>query len=282
MATVAECRQRHRELDSPSAALDVDLLLCHVLQQPRYYLYAHDGERLTEEQQQQLDVLLARRQSGEPVAYLIGEAEFWSLKLAVSPATLIPRPDTELLVEWLLETLPAEAALKVLDLGTGTGAIALALASERPAWQLTGVDSQRAAVELAASNAQRLALDVEFLHSDWFAAVSGRRFDVVVSNPPYIAEDDQHLTGPGVKYEPSSALVAGADGLDDIRRIVATAPAFMSPGGVLLLEHGYRQAEAVADILRGGGFVDVETRRDYGANPRATLGRLIGEVDHAR
>ena len=281
MATVAECRQRHRELASPSAALDVDLLLCHVLQQPRYYLYAHDDARLTEQQQQQLDVLLARRQSGEPVAYLIGEAEFWSLKLAVSPATLIPRPDTELLVEWLLETLPADAALKVLDLGTGTGAIALALASERPAWQLTGVDSQRAAVELAASNAQRLALDVEFLHSDWFAAVSGRRFDVVVSNPPYIAEDDEHLSGPGVKYEPSSALVAGADGLDDIRQIVAAAPAFMSPGGVLLLEHGYRQAEAVAAILRGGGFADVKTRRDYGANPRATQGRLIGEVDHA-
>ncbi len=281
MATVAECRKRHSELDSPSAALDVDLLLCHVLRQPRYYLYAHDDVLLTDEQQRKFDTLLARRQSGEPVAYLVGEVEFWSLTLAVSPATLIPRPDTELLVEWLLESLPTDAALKVLDLGTGTGAIALALASERPAWQVCGVDRQREAVELAASNAQRLALDVEFLQSDWFDVLGGRRFDVAVSNPPYIAEDDEHLTGLGVKYEPRSALVAGPDGLDDIRRIVEAAPSFMQAGGLLLLEHGYRQAAAVAAILRGAGFVEVETRRDYGGNPRATRGRFVGEVDHA-
>ncbi|WP_183410199.1 peptide chain release factor N(5)-glutamine methyltransferase [Litorivivens lipolytica] len=277
---IARCRQRRSELDSPSAELDVDLLLCHVLDRPRYYLYAHDDIELTGAQLRAFEALLARRAAGEPIAYLTGVAEFWSLPLKVAPSTLIPRADTELLVEWILEKFSAQTVLRVLDLGTGTGAIALALASERPKWQITGVDLQSAAVELAQANAQALQLPVEFLQSNWFEAVSGRQFDVIVSNPPYIEADDPHLIGPGVAFEPHTALVSGDDGLQDIRQIANDSPAHLAAGGVLLLEHGYRQATPVAAILRDAGFSGVENRRDYGGNPRATWGRLgEGECD---
>lgn len=218
-----------------------------------------------------MEQLLARRIAGEPMAYLTGTAEFWSLTLAADPSTLVPRPDTELLVEWLLERSEHDP-LRVLDLGTGTGAIALALASERPRWEVQAVDQSAEAVALAQRNAAALALErVRIYCSDWFSHVSGR-FDVVVSNPPYIEEGDDHLRRAGVCYEPASALVSGVDGLDAIRLIADQAPDYLTPGGVLLLEHGYCQADAVATILADAGFGGIETRCDLGGNPRATIG----------
>ncbi|SEI67396.1 [protein release factor]-glutamine N5-methyltransferase [Azotobacter beijerinckii] len=217
---------------------------------------------------------LARRRAGEPVAYILGRQGFWSLDLEVAPATLIPRPDTELLVETALALLPATPAA-VLDLGTGTGAIALALAAERPAWRLTGVDRVGEAVALAERNRRRLGLgNADFLQSDWFSALDGRRFDLIASNPPYIATDDPHLVLGDVRFEPASALVAGADGLDDIRRIVAAAPDHLAANGWLLLEHGFEQAGAVRALLAAGGFVEVHSRRDLGGHERISLGRL--------
>ncbi len=218
-----------------------------------------------------MEQLLARRIAGEPMAYLTGTAEFWSLTLATDPSTLVPRPDTELLVEWLLERSENDP-LRVLDLGTGTGAIALALASERPRWQVQAVDQSATAVALAQRNAEALGLErVRMYCSDWFSQVSGS-FDIVVSNPPYIEEGDDHLRRAGVCYEPRSALVSGADGLDAIRLIASQAPNYLAPGGVLLLEHGYHQADAVATILADAGFGGIETRCDLGGNPRATKG----------
>lgn len=275
MPSIADYQQRRVEFaESESAALDIDLLLAEVLDRPRYYLYAHPQHPLSAVQCAELEALIARRRAGEPIAHLLGRAEFWGLALAVSAATLIPRPDTEVLVEWLLELYPPGSECQVLDLGTGTGAIALALASERPRWTVTGVDRVAAAVALARSNAARLGLDrVRFLHSDWFAAIADQRFDIIVSNPPYIEVEDPHLQRGDVRFEPHSALVSGVDGLDDIRRIITAARDHLAPGGALLLEHGYRQAPAIAELLGASGYTDIALRHDYGANPRATLGR---------
>src|SRR5690606_12665811 len=221
--------------------------------------------------------LLQRRRAGEPVAYLLGRQGFWSLDLEVSPDTLIPRPDTELLVETALQLAPA-MPLEVLDLGTGTGAIALALAAERPAWRVTGVDRVEAAVALAARNGQRLGLsNARFQLSHWFDGLGEQRFGLIVSNPPYIAAGDRHLGEGDVRFEPSSALVAGPDGLDDIRRIVAQAPRHLLPGGWLLLEHGFDQGAAVRALLDGAGFVEAHSRRDLAGHERISLGRRPGE-----
>ncbi len=273
MVTISQLRSRRVELPDPdTAALDIDLLLVHVLQKPRYFLHAYPEFELSAEQATVMEQLLARRIAGEPVAYLTGEAEFWSLTLATDPSTLVPRPDTELLVEWLLEEYGDTAEKRVLDLGTGTGAIALALASECPRWQVSAVDQSAQAVALARRNATALGLErVCVSRSDWFDQVVGE-FDIVVSNPPYIEADDAHLQRPGVCFEPASALVSGVDGLDAIRQITRRAPDFLAPGGVLLFEHGYRQAESVAAILRAAGFSRIETRSDLGGNPRATMG----------
>lgn len=216
---------------------------------------------------------LQRRRTGEPVAYILGQQGFWKLDLEVAPHTLIPRPETELLVEAALELLPATPA-KVLDLGTGSGAIALALASERPAWQVTAVDRVLEAVALAERNRQRLHLkNATVLNSHWFSALQGQRFDLIISNPPYIADNDPHLVAGDVRFEPASALVAGHDGLDDLRLIIAQAPAHLNTGGWLLLEHGYDQAAAVRDLLSGEGFEEVHSRIDLGGHERITLGR---------
>ncbi len=274
MTSIASYQQRGRSrIDSDSAALDIDLLLSHVIGRSRSYLYAYPEYELDGDQCSQLDTLLERRCSGEPIAHLTGCSEFWSLPLKSTPATLIPRPDTECVVETLLQLFPQDQRCSVLDLGTGTGAIALALASERPRWDVTAFELNVAAVALAKENAQRLGLEhVCIVQSDWYSAATTERFDIIVSNPPYIEEGDPHLEQGDLRYEPRSALVAGADGLDDIRRIARDAGQYLRPGGILVLEHGYRQAQPVATELNRCGFEAIECRQDYGGNPRVSFG----------
>lgn len=265
--------------DSPSPRLDAELLLAHVLGQSRSYLRTWPEREPDAAQCAAFAALLARRRTGEPVAYLLGRQGFWSLDLEVAPHTLIPRPDTELLVETALALGPGGPA-RVLDLGTGTGAIALALACERPAWQVLGVDRVSEAVQLAERNRARLGLgNARFVESVWFSTLGGERFALIVGNPPYIAADDRHLSEGDVRFEPASALVAGEDGLDDIRRIVAEAPEHLEAGGWLLLEHGYDQAEAVRALFAARGFAAVESRRDLGGHQRITLGQWTGDAD---
>ncbi|MXP49449.1 peptide chain release factor N(5)-glutamine methyltransferase [Pantoea sp. Eser] len=257
--------------DSPKR--DAEILLSFLTGKSRSWLIAFDETLLSDQQLSQLDALLTRRACGEPVAHLVGEREFWSLPLRASDATLIPRPDTELLVEQALAHLPASAAT-ILDLGTGTGAIALALASERPDCQVTGLDRIAEAVELARSNAQQLNLpNVRFALSHWFQQLVPQRFDIIVSNPPYIDASDHHLEQGDVRFEPRSALVAADAGLADLRTLIEQAADWLQPGGWLLLEHGWQQDEAVRDMMRQHGYRAVETVNDYGGNPRVTLGQ---------
>ncbi len=253
---------------------DAEILLEHVTGKARTYILAFGETQLTADQQAQLHDLLARRKAGEPVAHLVGEREFWSLPLYVSAATLIPRPDTECLVEQALARLPATPA-RILDLGTGTGAIALALASERPDCQVTAVDVMPDAVALAQRNIARLALpNVTVLHSSWFTALGDRQFETIVSNPPYIDEADPHLAEGDVRFEPRSALVAADHGLADLSHIIIQSRQHLVSGGWLLLEHGWTQGEAVRAHFLQAGFERVETCRDYGGNERLTVGKL--------
>ncbi|PTT53128.1 peptide chain release factor N(5)-glutamine methyltransferase [Aeromonas sp. HMWF014] len=265
--------------DSPRA--DADVLLCHLLGCRRSYLMTWPERTLDAAQQATLQGWLSRRLNGEPIAHLVGEREFWSLPLKVSPATLIPRPDTEVLVEQALARLPPrpasphQAPCALLDLGTGTGAIALALKSERPDADVWAVDRMPEAAALARANSVALGLPIEVRDGSWFEPLSGApRFEMIVSNPPYIDGADPHLAEGDVRFEPRSALVADEQGLADIRLIVAGAPAHLCPGGWLLLEHGWQQGEAVRQLLLQCGYSQVETVRDYGDNERVTLGRL--------
>lgn len=263
--------------DSPTPRLDAELLLAAALNKPRSYLRTWPEREPDADQLALFQASLQRRRQGEPVAYILGHQGFWSLDLEVAPHTLIPRPDTELLVETALDLLPA-TPLEVLDLGTGTGAIALALASERPAWQVTGVDRVEEAVALAERNRQRLALgNAGFLLSHWFSALAGRRYGLILSNPPYIRADDRHLAQGDVRFEPSSALVSGSDGLDDTRAIIQAAPEHLLPGGWLLLEHGFDQAGDVRRLLGDAGFAEVHSRRDLAGLERISLGRFDRE-----
>ena len=263
------------QIDSPTAQLDAELLLAYVLDKPRSYLFTWPEKTLSEAQSQTFMALLERRQRGEPVAYLLGRQGFWTLDLQVAEHTLIPRADTELLVEAALQLTDADSPLQVLDLGTGTGALALALASERPQWTVTGVDRIESAVTLAQSNQQQLQLsNVRFLVGHWFSALTDQRYDLILSNPPYIADTDPHLQQGDLRFEPLSALVSGADGLDDLRLIIAQAPNHMTANGWLLLEHGYDQAGAVRKLLQQAGFVEVSSQRDLGGHERISIGRL--------
>jgi release factor glutamine methyltransferase len=251
---------------------DARLLLAHALQRSPTWLFAHGDDPIEQVDLRRFESLLARRAQGEPVAYLTGRRAFWSFDLMVSPQTLIPRPETERLVELALARIGLQSGLRMADLGTGSGAIALALAHERPQAQVVAVDMSAGALEVARANARSLGLsNIEFRIGDWLQPLAGERFDLIASNPPYIADGDPHLVD--LRYEPEQALASGRDGLDAIRSIVRDAPAHLHSGGWLLLEHGWDQGDAVRGLLQGAGYDSVETCRDLEDRDRVTLGR---------
>jgi release factor glutamine methyltransferase len=255
--------------------LDAQLLLLHVLgrpQQDRAWLLAHDSDDLGPADAQQYQQLCARRAGGEPLAYIVGRKEFFGLELKVDRRVLVPRPDTETLVEWALEILKTAPGVSVVDLGTGSGAIALAIKKQRPDAAVEAVDASPGALEVAAQNAQALGLDVSFRLASWLTGTSAR-YDLIVGTPPYVAEADPHL--PALQHEPRSALAAGPDGLQDIRAIVAQAPAHLKPGGWLLLEHGWDQAAAVRELLQRAGLAAVGSRRDLAGIERCSGGQRL-------
>lgn len=261
--------------ESESPRRDAEILLGFVTGKSRTFILAFGETKLTAEQQHELSALLARRVKGEPVAHLVGEREFWSLPLRVSPVTLIPRPDTECLVEQALARMPATPC-SVLDLGTGTGAIALAIASERPDCDITALDLIPEAVELARDNASRLGItNVEVLQSDWFSALNTQRFTLIVSNPPYIDGEDPHLSQGDVRFEPRSALVADNKGFADLRTLIESSRDFLEPGGWLLLEHGWQQAVQTRELFTDAGYTEIQSCQDYGGNDRLTVGRYF-------
>ncbi len=259
-------------------ALDAQLLLLHLLGRAddRAWLHAHDTDALPPSVAPAWQELCRRRLAGEPVAYLVGRKEFFGLPLAVDARVLVPRPDTETLVEWALE-LHGPATLKAVDLGTGSGAIALALQHARPAWEVWAVDASAQALAVASTNATQLALPVRFHQGDWLSSLPGP-FDLIVSNPPYIAEDDDHL--PALRHEPQSALVSGKDGLDDLRKIIGQATTRLVPGGWLLLEHGHDQSAAVHTLLQAAGLTQVCSRQDLAGIVRCTGARLPSPMDN--
>ena len=270
-------------LSGPDARHEAEHLLLHVLGRDRAWLFAHGDDPLPEREAAAFDALLARRIAGEPLAYLLGRRGFWTLDLQVSPATLIPRPETERLVELALERLPGERPLRIADLGTGSGAIALALASERPLAQVVATDLSEEALRVAQSNAHAHGLaNVAFRRGSWLVPLAGERFDLIASNPPYIADGDLHLVQGDLRFEPPMALSSGADGLDAIREIVSAAPAHLLPGGWLLLEHGWDQGEAIRALLAGSDFIDVATVADLEERDRVTLGRVTEGQDRSR
>jgi release factor glutamine methyltransferase len=259
--------------------LDTDLLLAYVLGKTRTWLFTWPERELNEQQHQQFRDLVQRRCQGEPVAHLVGEREFWSLPLRVNASTLIPRPDTETLVEAVLERFKAPA-LRVADLGTGTGAIALALASERPDWSVSAFDVMPDAVALARDNAVRLGLPVSVGHSHWCAALADRSLDILVSNPPYIAEDDEHLQQGDVRYEPLSALVAADAGMADIETLTDEGRRVLVPGGWLFLEHGWAQGALVRDCFERWGYGSVTTLKDLGGRDRVSFGQWLADIEN--
>ncbi|MBC7574753.1 MAG: peptide chain release factor N(5)-glutamine methyltransferase [Herminiimonas sp.] len=254
------------------APVDCRVLLMHALHLTRVQLITQSERTLSAEEAQQLSAVFQRRIEGEPVAYIVGEREFFGLAFHVTPAVLIPRPDTELLVELALAQAPHQARL--LDLGTGSGAIAVAIAHQRPDLKVTALDVSRAALEVAAANAVRHGTAVELLHSDWYSTLGTRRFDLIVANPPYIVADDIHLSQGDLRFEPVDALTDHGDGLGDLRRIIAGALGTLEAGGWLLMEHGYDQAVAVRTLLGAHGFGDVQSWRDLSGIERVSGGTL--------
>ena len=272
---------RQAVVQSGLVPFEAQVLLAHVLRVNRAWLHAHAQDALPHDTATAFFRLARRRRSGEPVAYLTGMREFWGLSLAVSPNVLIPRPETETLVEQALQRLPVDRDLRILDLGTGSGAIALALARERPRAQIVATDVSAPALDVARANARRVAVfNVEFMLADWYddasLSPSAAPFDAIVSNPPYIATGDAHLSEGDVRFEPMAALTSGVDGLAALRTIVAGARARLADGGWLVLEHGYDQSPAVRDLLAGAGFADVGAFRDLAGVQRVALGRRAG------
>lgn len=261
------------DLEPREARLEAQILLCHALGVARSWLISHDRDHLAESAVQIYSALLTRRLAGEPIAYIVGSREFFGLEFKITPAVLIPRPETELLVELALAHIPENRPFKVLDLGTGSGAIAISIAKSRPLVAVTAVDQSLEALAVARENAARQdASNLRLLHSDWFSALDGETFDLVVSNPPYVEAADPHLQRGDVRFEPLSALASGADGLDDIRHIAAAAPQHLKPGGWLLFEHGYNQGEGCREILRQQGILAVETICDLAGLERVSMG----------
>ena len=259
---------------SGTARLDAEILLARALRWSRARLLAHPGAAIAPDCARRFEVLVQRRRDGEPIAYLVGHREFWSLDLAVTPDTLIPRSETEHLVETVLGVVPADAAATIADIGTGAGAVALALAQERPRALVLGSDRSRAAVEVARANALRLgAANVSFIVADACAALAPARWSVVASNPPYVAEDDPHLLTGDVRFEPREALVSGPRGLDMLETLAGQAPARLKGGGWLVVEHGHDQGSVVRVLLSSAGLGAIETLRDLAGHERVTLGR---------
>ncbi len=258
-----------------SARLDAELLLASVLDVERTWLRTWPDKILSPDQRQAFETLVSRRQKGEPIAYILGRRDFWTLTLTVTPETLIPRPETELLVEQALVRIPEDAAWTILDLGAGSGAIALAIARERPRCSLIATDRSLAALRIARQNAQLNAVNnIYFLTANWLTGFASHfQADMILSNPPYIMENDSHLSAGDVRFEPPGALAAGPEGLDDLRRILTTAKTHLKPGGWLLLEHGYHQQAALARLFAQQGYQSVSCLRDYADQPRISLGQ---------
>ena len=274
LRTAASRLQAALRLDRDEARLEARILVAHALGVDRAWLIAHDRDALAAHQAAAIQALIARREQGEPVAHLLGEKEFYGRLFQVTPDVLIPRPETELLVEAALARLPKEQPLHILDLGTGSGCVAITLALERPLARVVAVDRAPAALAIARNNARRLgAANVEFIRSDWYAELGVKKFDMIVSNPPYIAAGDPHLHRGDLRFEPNSALAAGTVGLDAIRAILSGAAAHLEPGGWLLLEHGFDQGVQVAALLARHGFGHIRTLRDLAGLERISLGR---------
>jgi release factor glutamine methyltransferase len=262
-------------LESIEASLEANLLCQHALSVNRAWLIGHESDALEDSQQIAFETMVKRRLNGEPIAYILGFREFYGLPLKTSPATLIPRSDTETLVEAAFEKIPQNANFNLLDLGTGTGAVALAIAKNRPSCNVTAVDVSTDALSVALENMQALQLhNVSLIESNWFSAFKDERFDVILSNPPYIAQDDPHLKLGDLRFEPISALASGVDGLDDIRKIIDEAPKYLNPNGWLMMEHGYDQADAVATLLQARGFKKIEHAKDIAGTQRVTFGAI--------
>jgi len=270
-----KARQQLAQLVPPDeASIEAQILLMHVLNVNRAWLIAHATDSLAAAAVMTVEALLQRRLQGEPIAHILGEREFFGLPLKVTPDTLIPRPDTETLVEAALQKI--HGRMRVLDLGTGTGAIALAIAKHAPGCEVIAVDASAAALAVATENATALQLNnVQCVASHWFTALPATNFDLIVSNPPYIETSDPHLQQGDLRFEPMSALASGADGLQDIRQIVAQAPGYLNEGGWLMLEHGYNQADAVQQLLHAAGLQQIQTLNDLGGNPRVTLAQWL-------
>lgn len=263
-----------KNFEASEARLEAQLLMQHVLNVNRAWLISHENEQLTTTVINEYKNLLSRRLAGEPIAYILGYREFYGLKLKVTPATLIPRPDTETLVEAAIDKCHASKPSDILDLGTGCGAIALTIAKSRPDSQVTAIDASQAALKVAIENAQQLSINnVRFMLSNWFSALQNKKFDIIVSNPPYIEQNDPHLERGDLKFEPASALSSGTDGLNDIRVIINDSLAHLKPQGWLMLEHGYNQASSVKELMAQAGLVDIETHQDLGDNDRVTIGK---------
>lgn len=261
-------------LQANEARLEAQLLLQTTANVNRAWLLAHENDVLQPNIHRGFEALLTRRLQGEPMAHILGHREFYGLKLMVTPDTLIPRPDTETLVEATLAKIQENTICSILDLGTGTGAIALAIAKCRPKAHITAIDASTSALEVAKKNAQVLGIcNVEFITSNWFGNLVDRRFDVIVSNPPYIAQNDPHLSQGDLRFEPASALASGADGLKDIHHIITNCMIYLKSQGWLLIEHGYTQAELVADLLAETGLTEIKTLRDLSGNNRVTLAK---------